>query len=66
MESTRVKRPRILIFSFLGANMIKMKTYIVSITAPVPFTVDTSKLWGDTKGRPYLWKWNITNCSVTL
>lgn len=53
-ESTKVKRPRILAFSFLGANTMKISTYIVSINAPVPFTVDTKMLWGDTKGRPYL------------
>jgi hypothetical protein len=52
-ESTAVKRPKILSFSFLGANMMNIKTYMISIAAPAPFTVDTSKLWGDTKGKPY-------------
>lgn len=54
-ESTEMKRPKILSFSFLGANAMKIKTYMISIPAPVPFTVDTSMLSGDTKGRPYLW-----------
>jgi hypothetical protein len=54
-ESTAVKKPKILSFSFLGANMMNIKTYMISIAAPAPFTVDTSKLWGDTKGKPYLW-----------
>lgn len=58
-ESTAVNRPKILIFSFLGANVMNIKTYMISITAPVPFIVDTSMLCGDTKGRPYLWMLEI-------
>jgi len=50
-----VKRPRILAFSFLGANTMKINTYMISMNDPVPFTVDTNMLWGDTKGKPYLW-----------
>lgn len=53
-ERTRMKSPRILVFSFLRANMMKIITYTVSITAPVPLNVDTSRLLGDTKGMPYL------------
>lgn len=52
-ERTRMKSPRILVFSFLRANMMKIITYTVSITAPVPLIVDTSRLLGDTKGMPY-------------
>lgn len=51
---TRVNSPRILVFSFFGANKMKINTYTISITAPVPFMVDTSRLLGDTKGMPYL------------
>lgn len=53
-DSTKVNRAKILIFSFLGANMMNIKTYMISIPAPVPFTVVTGMLLGDTKGRPYL------------
>ena len=51
---TNVKRPRVLAFSFLGANKMKIKTYVVSINAPVPFMIVTSMLCGDTNGKPYL------------
>ena len=53
-ERTKVRSPRILAFSFLGANMRKITTYMNSIAAPVPLIVDTSKLFGDTKGKSYL------------
>jgi hypothetical protein len=52
--STNVRSPKILAFSLLGANMMNMNTYIISIPAPVPLIVDTKILFGDTKGRPYL------------
>jgi len=55
-ESTKVNREKILIFSFIGANMMNIKTYMISIAALVPFTVGTGMLFGDTKGRPYLKK----------
>jgi hypothetical protein len=53
-ESTNVRSPNILAFSFLGAYMMKNTTYMNSIPAPVPLIVDTNMLLGDTKGRPYL------------
>lgn len=52
--TTNEKRPRIFAFSFLGANTTKMKTYTISIAAPVPLIIDTRMLCGDTKGKPYL------------
>lgn len=58
-ESTKVNREQILIFSFLGANIMNIRTYMISIPAPVPFTVDTGMLLGDIKGRPYLWMLEI-------
>ena len=64
-ESTKVNRAKILIFSFLGANMMNIKTYMISIPAPVPFTVVTGMLLGDTKGRPYLWMLEIRSYSNT-
>ena len=51
---TKANRPRILAFSLFGANMMKIKTYMVSITDPVPLIVETKMLFGDTNGRPYL------------
>lgn len=53
IASTKVKRQRILNFSLLGANMMKINTYIASMAAPVPLMVETKMLFGDTKGRPY-------------
>lgn len=53
--STNISIPKILAFSFFGANMMKTTTYTDSITAPVPLIVETRRLLGDTKGRPYLW-----------
>jgi hypothetical protein len=53
-EESRYPFPKILAFSLLGANMMNMNTYIISIPAPVPLIVDTKILFGDTKGRPYL------------
>lgn len=51
---TRTRREKIFAFSFLGENMRKISTYMDSIAAPVPLIVDTSRLCGDIKGRPYL------------
>lgn len=54
--STKVRSPRIFAFSLFGAKMIKSNTYTDSIAAPAPLIVDTRILFGDTKGRPYLFK----------
>jgi hypothetical protein len=51
---TIANKPLIFNFSFLGANKIKVKTYMISITAPAPLIIVTSKLSGDTNGNPYL------------
>ena len=51
---TKANKPLIFSFSFLGANTMKIKTYMISITAPVPFMIVTSMLSGDTNGKPYL------------
>ena len=51
---TKAKRPNILAFSLFGANIMNINTYTDSITAPVPFIVDTNMLFGDTNGKPYL------------
>lgn len=50
---TRTRMEKIFVFSFLGAKMRKISTYMDSIAAPVPLIVDTSMLCGDTKGNPY-------------
>lgn len=34
---------------------MNIKTYMISIPAPVPLIIVTSKLFGDTNGKPYLW-----------
>ena len=47
-------KPPIFPFSFFGAYIMNTITYINSITAPVPFIVDTNILCGDTNGNPYL------------
>lgn len=66
---TKAKRPRILAFSFLGANKMKIKTYMVSITAPAPLMIVTSMLCGDTNGKPYLrinCKIRTCTCTTTI
>ncbi|KAF5458461.1 hypothetical protein F2P56_022488, partial [Juglans regia] len=52
-KTTNKKIPKSLAFSLLGAYMRKMVTYMSSIADPVPLIVDTKRLFGDTKGRPY-------------
>ena len=52
--STEVKSTMILNFSFFGANVINIITYMVSIPAPTTLIVDTNILFGDTNGNPYL------------
>lgn len=39
---------------WLDANARKITTYTASIAAPAPLIVDTSMLFGDTNGSPYL------------
>lgn len=51
---TETRSPKIFAFSFLGANIRKINTYIDSIAAPVPLMIETNMLFGDTKGKPYL------------
>lgn len=51
---TKANKPLIFSFSFFGAYRMKMKTYMISITAPVPLIIVTSMLCGDTNGKPYL------------
>lgn len=53
-ESTKMNRPSILALSFLIEYAMKMSTYMISMAAPVPLMVDTSMLFFDTNGRPYL------------
>lgn len=48
-------KPPIFPFSFFPAYTMNTITYINSITAPVPFIVDTNILCGDTNGNPYLY-----------
>jgi tetrahydromethanopterin S-methyltransferase subunit A len=54
MVATIIKRPNIFTLSLGGANIRNIITYIASMAAPVPFIVQTSKLLGETKGKPYL------------
>lgn len=54
--TTNVRSPKILAFCFLCAYMMKITTYMNSITPPVPLIVDNKRLCGDTNGSPYLFK----------
>lgn len=54
--STERKSPKTLAFSFFGAKVRKMMTYIISSPAPVPFMIDTSMLFADMNGNPYLFQ----------
>lgn len=56
MVRTHVRIPRIFSFSFLGAYMRNTSTYMASMPAPVPLSAETSMLFGDTNGSPYLYK----------
>lgn len=47
-ETTNVTTSRILSFSLLGANMMKMEKYMASIAAPMTLMVDIKMLFGDT------------------
>lgn len=54
MDKTSINRPNIFALSLGGANIRNIITYITSITAPVPFIVETNMLLGETNGKPYL------------
>lgn len=53
MEMTSINRPNIFALSLGGANIRNIITYIASITAPVPFIVETNMLLGEMNGKPY-------------
>ena len=61
---TRTRMEKIFVFSFLGAKLRKISTYMNSIAAPVPLIVDTGRLCGDTKGSPYLFNSSSRRLSI--